>query len=220
MDFRALVFTKTEGFRHPSIPNGLAAFRALGAEHGFAVDATEDAAAFHPDTLARYAAVVFLNTSGDVLDATGQTALQAFVRSGGGFVGVHAASDTEYDWPWYGGLVGAYFDGHPEPQTATVVVADVAHPSTAGLPARWERYDEWYNFRAPPEGVTILARLDEATYEGGTMGADHPIAWNHAYDGGRAWYTAGGHTAESYAEPLFRAHLLGGLLWVAGRDGT
>lgn len=215
---RVLVFTATNGWRHASIPAGIAAVRDLGAAHGIGVAATEDSTQFHPDTLARYDAVVFLNTSGDVLDEAGQAALQAFVESGGGFVGVHAASDTEYEWPWYGDLVGAYFADHPEQQTATVVVADSTHPSTAGLPTRWERFDEWYNFQSSPADVRVLARLDESTYEGGTMGGDHPIAWSHAVGAGRAWYTALGHTAESYAEPLFRQHLLGGLLWTLGRS--
>ncbi|MEM6782948.1 MAG: ThuA domain-containing protein [Bacteroidota bacterium] len=217
--FRVLVFSKTEGYRHASIADGIAALRDLGTAHGFAVDATEDASAFRDTTLATYAVVVFLSTTGEVLDAAAEAALQGFVQGGGGFVGIHAASDTEYDWPWYGALLGAYFDSHPEEQTATVVVPDTAHPSTADLPERWERFDEWYNFQAPPEGVRVLARLDASTYDGGTMGDDHPIAWCHEFDGGRAWYTAGGHTAESYAEPLFRAHLLGGIRWAAGRAG-
>ena len=132
---------------------------------------------------------------------------------------MHSAADTEYDWPWYGGLVGAYFRNHPQIQRAAIDVADTGHASTAGLPRRWLRTDEWYNFAANPRGrVRVLATLDESTYSpgDGAMGRDHPIAWAHAYDGGRAWYTGGGHSAEAYAEPLFRAHLLGGLLYAAG----
>ena len=133
-----------------------------------------------------------------------QAEIERYIRAGGGYVGVHSACDTEYDWPWYGQLVGAYFNHHPEIQTATVRSKIAAHPSTAGLPERWERTDEWYDFRTSPRGqVQVLLRLDEATYRGGGMGADHPIAWYHDVDGGRAWYTAGGHTAESYREPLF-----------------
>jgi type 1 glutamine amidotransferase len=130
---------------------------------------------------------------------------------------VHSATDTEYDWPWYGGLVGAYFQGHPAIQPAALVVVDRVHPSTRTLPARWERTDEWYNFRSNPRArVHVLATADETTYSGGEMGADHPIAWCQFYDGGRAWYTALGHTRESYAEPFFLRHLLGGIQFAAG----
>ena len=215
---QVLVFSKTTGFRHASIPAGIAAVEGLGAEHGFTVTATEDASAFTADGLATYDAVVFLNTTGDVLGSAEQEAFEAYLASGGGFVGVHSAADTEYDWPWYGGLVGAYFESHP-PATpdATVRVADRVHPATAGLPASWARTDEWYNFRASPRGdVHVLATLDETTYSGGTMRGDHPIAWCQAYEGGRSFYTAGGHTAEAFSEPLFLDHLWGGLGWAAG----
>lgn len=214
---RVLVFTRTMGYRHASIPDGIAAVEAAGRQHGFAVDATEDPGVFTDAGLAPYRAVVFLSTSDDVLDAAQQAAFERYVRGGGGFAGIHAASDTEYGWPWYGGLVGAYFDQHPKVQPASIVVEDGDHPSTAGLPARWDRTDEWYNFRSNPrDSVRVLAVLDEASYEGGTMGGDHPIAWCRVYDGGRSWYTALGHTAESYAEPSFRAHLAGGIRWAAG----
>ena len=215
---RVVVFTRTEGFRHASIPAGVGALREVAAARGLAVAPTEDPADLRtlgPDV----AAVVFLNTTGDVLDAPAEAALRAYVEGGGGWLGVHSASDTEVDWPWYGALVGAYFESHPEVQEAALDVVAPAHPAVRGLPARWVRTDEWYNFRARPAGVTVLLRLDEATYEGGTMGADHPIAWAHAVGRGRAVYTALGHTAESYAEPLFRAHLGAALGWVAGRDG-
>jgi type 1 glutamine amidotransferase len=215
--FAVLVFTKTTAFRHDSIPQGIAAIEALGAEHSFAVDDTEDAARFSDASLARYKAVIFLNTTGDILDADQKAAFERYIRSGGGFVGVHSASDTEYRWPWYGRLVGTWFASHPQIQRATVHVADAGHPSTKGLPAAWERTDEWYNFRSNPrEAVRVLATLDEATYSDGAMGADHPISWCHEVDGGRSWYTAMGHTKESYAEPLFRLHLLGGIESAAG----
>lgn len=221
---RVLVFSKTAGFRHDSIPDGIAAIRELGvvslagATPAFEVDATEDAAAFTDANLAKYAAVVFLSTTGNVLDDTQQAAFERFIRSGRGYVGVHAASDTEYEWPWYAKLVGAYFKGHPDIQKATVIVEDRTHPSTSMLPERWERTDEWYFFRDNPRArVKVLARLDETTYNPGpgAMG-DHPIAWYHEYDGGRAWYTAGGHTKESFKDELFRGHLRGGILWAMG----
>lgn len=218
--FTVLVFSKTTGFRHDSIPQGIAAIEALGSEHGFAVDSTEDAARFSDAMLARYRVVIFLNTTGEILDAGEKAAFERYIRSGGGFVGIHSASDTEYGWPWYGRLVGTWFASHPQIQRATVHIANPDHPSMKGLPALWERTDEWYNFRGNPRGVVqILATLDEATYSGGAMGADHPIAWCQEIDGGRSWYTAMGHTKESYAEPLFRLHLLGGIESAAGGAG-
>jgi type 1 glutamine amidotransferase len=212
-----LVFTRTAGYRHDSIPDGVDAIRALGDAHGVVVDQSEDLLAIEDANLARYAAVICLSTTGDFLDPTRQAALQRYVRGGGGFVGIHGAADAEYDWPWYGGLVGAFFDSHPEIQTASVRVTDSADPATVGLPDPWLRTDEWYNFRTNPRdaGAHVVLTLDESSYSGGTMGADHPIAWYHAYEGGRAWYTAGGHTSASFADPLFQAHLWGGIAYAA-----
>jgi type 1 glutamine amidotransferase len=213
--FKVLVFSRTAAFRHASIPNGIAAIGQLGTQNDFNVVASENAADFTDTNLAQFRAVIFLSTTGDVLDAAQQSAFERYIRGGGGYVGIHAASDTEYDWPWYGGLVGAWFSSHPAIQRASVLVEDLEHPSSRFLPEAWVRNDEWYNFRSNPRAnVHVLARLDESTYSGGTMG-DHPIAWFHEYDGGRAWYTAGGHTPESYAEPLFVTHLLGGILYAA-----
>ncbi|MFJ4926768.1 ThuA domain-containing protein [Streptomyces sp. NPDC088736] len=214
---RVLVFSRTAGFRHDAIPEGIAALRELGAEGGFTVDATEDAGAFTPRNLARYDAVVFLSTTGDVLDDTQQGAFERYIERGGGYAGIHAAADTEYDWAFYGGLVGAWFQSHPAIQPATVDIEDGGHPATSGLPRVWERTDEWYNYRSDPrEQVHVLASLDESSYSGGTMNGDHPIAWCQEYRGGRAFYTGGGHTKESYADPAFRRHLLGGLRYATG----
>jgi type 1 glutamine amidotransferase len=214
MSLAVLVFSRTTGFRHASIPAGIAALFDLGATHGFTVLATEDAAEFH--RLTAYQVVIFLNTSGDVLDDPQRAAFEAYIRAGGGYVGVHSASNTEYDWPFYGALVGAYFDQHPHVQEAAVTVADPEHPATAHLPARWVRTDEWYDFRSHVRGrARVLLALDESTYAGGRMGEDHPFAWCHESLGGRAFYTAGGHTDESYADPDFRSHLLGGIRWAA-----
>ena len=216
-ELRIRVFTGTTEYRHDAIPDAVRALRALGAEHGFGVDQTEDPDVFTDAALASYQAVVFLMTTGDVLDPAQQAEIERYIRAGGGYVGVHSACDTEYDWPWYGQLVGAYFQHHPEIQAATVQVEDRSHPSTTMLPERWERTDEWYDFRANPRGqVNVLARLDESTYTGGMMGDDHPVSWWHDFDGGRSWYTALGHTAESYAEPLFLQHLLGGIRYAMG----
>ncbi|MFL5972359.1 MAG: ThuA domain-containing protein [Gaiellaceae bacterium] len=216
---RILVFTKTAGFRHTSIPVAVRAIRELGQRHGLTVDATEDAGAFTQSNLRQYRAVVFLLTTGDVLNEAQQAAFERFVRGGGGFAGVHSAADTEDGWEWYGRLLGTRFRSHPQIQRAAVRVSNRKHPSTSGLPANWLRVDEWYNFtRNPRPAVEVLARLDEASYApgDGAMGADHPIAWAHSFQGGRSWFTGGGHTDESYAEPLFRRHLLGGIRYAAG----
>ncbi|MFE6225947.1 ThuA domain-containing protein [Streptomyces sp. NPDC057854] len=215
--YRILVFSKTAGFRHSSIDDGVAALRALGTTNNFTVDATEDAQAFTSGNLARYKAVVFLSTTGDVLDGTQQTAFEQYVQGGGGYVGIHAAADTEYDWPFYEGLAGALFHSHPAIQPATVRVEDRAHDATAHMGSAWQRTDEWYNYRTNPRTTAhVLASLDESSYAGGNMAGDHPIAWCKDYQGGRAFYTGGGHTDESYTDPAFRRHLLGGIRWAAG----
>lgn len=216
---RVLIFSRTAGFRHSSIPNGLAAIRKLGAENGFGVDATEDAGAFTSKNLARYAAVVFLNTTGDVLDAAQQDDFERYIQAGGGYVGIHSATDTEYDWPWYGRLAGAYFNGHPNNpnvRKATFRVVDKNNPSTAGLPDRWEREDEFYNFKSIDPTIHVLVDIDEKSYEGGTNGDRHPMSWYHDFDGGRAWYTNMGHTEATYTESNFLRHLLGGLRYAIG----
>ena len=219
-DFTVLIFSKTAGFRHDSIPAGITAIGQLATQHNFTVETTEDASQFTAANLARFDAVVWLSTTGDVLNASQQTAFENYIR-GGGYVGVHAASDTEYDWPWYGRLVGAYFASHPANQDATVRIEDPTHPSTAGLPTAWPRHDEWYNYRDNPRNnVHVLATLDESTYTGGTMGSDHPIAWCRGYDGGRSWYTGMGHTSASYSEAHFRTHLLGGIRYAALGSGN
>ncbi|MFI7080534.1 ThuA domain-containing protein [Micromonospora sp. NPDC049903] len=216
--YDVLVFSKTAGFRHDSIAVGTQAIRDLGAANSFTVTATEDAAAFTTGNLAQYEAVVFLNTTGDVLNATQQTAFESYINAGGGFVGVHAAADTEYGWSFYGNLVGAYFRSHPAIQQATVRVENRAHAATAHLPQNWVRTDEWYDFQTNARsGARVLATLDESTYSGGVMGADHPIAWCKTVNSGRSFYTGGGHTQASYAEPAFRAHLLGGIRYAAAR---
>lgn len=214
--FGVLVFTKTAGFRHGSIAAGARALAELGPAHGFTTTHTEDAAIFTDADLAPFAVIVFLNTTGDILDDDQQAAMERFVRAGGGFVGIHSAADTEYAWPWYAGLVGAQFRSHPAIQPAEIDVIDRDHPSTRHLPARWARTDEWYDFRSQPaDTVRVLMNLDESTYTGGVMGDPHPIAWYHHYDGGRALYTAGGHTDESFAEPDFRQHLAAAIRWAA-----
>jgi type 1 glutamine amidotransferase len=220
--FRVLVFSKTTGFRHDSIPAGVAAIRRLGREHRFGVDHTEDEGRFTDRNLARYAAVVFLSTTGEPLASRShRRAFRRYIHWGGGFLGVHAASDAFYRWRWYVGLVGASFRAHPSgTPLADVRVEDRRTAATRGLPKVWRRVDEWYAFRSNPRAhVHVLAKLDERSYDAGgaAMGADHPIAWCHRYAGGRSVYTAMGHTSESYGEPRFAAHLLGAIRMAAGR---
>ncbi|TWG99002.1 glucose/arabinose dehydrogenase [Nocardioides sp. J9] len=219
-EFDALVFSKTAAFRHSSIDEGVAAIQQLGLEHGFNVTATEDSTVFTDENLEQYEVVIFLSTTGDVLNTAQQGAFERYIQAGGGYAGIHAASDTEYSWPWYGELVGSYFANHPPgTPTATVKVEDPAHASTAGIAPLWERVDEWYNFQTNPRGkVHVLASMDESTYSpgGGAMGVEHPIAWCQDYDGGRSWYTGMGHTEESFTDETFLQHLLGGIQTAAG----
>ncbi len=216
--FDVLVFSRTTGFRHGSIAAGIAAIESLGAANDFTVTATENQNLFTDANLEQYEAVVFLNTTGNPLGGTQQAVFERYIQSGGGYLGVHAAADAEYNWSWYGDLMGAYFQSHPSIQQATINVADKAHPATRNLPDRWSRTDEWYNYQVNPRGdVHVLMTLDESTYSGGSDGFDHPIAWCHEYDGGRSFYTGLGHTSSTYSEPLFLDHLLGGIQYAAGQ---
>lgn len=221
LPFRVLLFSRTTGFRHDSIPAARAALEELGASNGYVAEASEEPGAFTAANLMRFRVVVFLMTTGSPVDDAGRAAFADWIAAGGSYLGLHSAADTGYDWPFYGALVGAYFKQHPAVQAADVVleVTDPPHPATAGLPARWRRTDEWYDFQTNPRAdVTVLATVDEGSYSGGTMGADHPIVWAHPTSaGGRAVYTAMGHTIASWAEPSFRQHVVGALRWAAGR---
>lgn len=217
-EFAVLVFSKTAGFRHDSIEKGVEAIKQLGQEHGFQVEATEDSTQFTPENLSRFAAVVFNNTTQTVFNAEQRAAFKQYIQNGGGFVGIHAASDTEYDWEWYGRLVGAYFAGHPRVQEAVVRIEMPGHPATKHLSESWTRRDEWYNFRQNPRNnVRVLLSLDTDSFRGSTMKEDHPISWYHEFDGGRSFYTGFGHTKETFAEEDFLKFLLGGILWTVGK---
>lgn len=216
---RILVFSKTAGFYHESIPAGQAAIMQLAKENNFKVDTTTDANWFTEDSLKHYAAVVFLNTTMDVLNHVQEAEFERYIQAGGGFVGIHSASDTEYDWGWYGRLVGGYFNGHPPGTSEAVLhVEDHNHGSCKHLKDTWKRTDEWYNFKNLNPDVKVLLKIDEKSYKGGTNGDNHPMAWYHEYDGGRAWYTALGHTIESYSEPEFLKHILGGIKYAIGKN--
>lgn len=232
-EFEVLVFSKTATFRHLSIPDGIAAIRDLGERNDFAVEATEDAGQFTRRNLKRFEAVIFLLTTGTVLDEPQKRALMRYVRRGGGYVGIHSAADTEHEWPFYGRLVGAWFQNHPVQQTAEFITEARTHPATAHLDARFTVFDEFYSFKSNPRpDARVLLSIDESTYSpdpntsnlpGGTpstgaMG-DHPMAWCHdstrgrrGKPGGRSFYTALGHESYLYQLEWFRTHVLGGIL--------
>lgn len=214
---RVLVFSKTAAFRHTSIETGAQAIVEMGREKGFRVDTSENAAIFTDDSLRNYSAVIFLSTTGDILNPAQEAAFERYIQSGGGFVGVHAATDTEYDWKWYGRLVGAYFQNHPKIQEARLErIPDAAFPGLDSLPREWEHTDEWYNFRQVPDHVNVLLNLDESSYEGGKNGEQHPMVWYHEYDGGRAFFTGLGHTEEAYSEPSVLKILEEGIFYAIG----
>lgn len=217
---KVLVFTKTTGWRHNSIPVGISAIQKLGASNNFDVDTTENAETFNEDSLKKYSAVIFLNTTGDVLNYHQQVSFERYIQAGGGYVGIHSATDTEFDWRWYGRLAGAYFDGHPEPQMASLIIKDNQNISTKHLPAIWKRFDEWYNFKMLANDIHVLITIDEKSYKGGKNGAYHPMAWYHNYDGGRAFYTELGHTDDSYVDPLYLKHILGGIEYAIGDNNN
>jgi PKD repeat protein len=235
-DFNVLVFSRTAGFRHSNIDEGITAIKLLGEQHNFGVDAIEEPSLFTDAFLNRYDAVIWLSTTGDVLNDDQQAAFERYIRAGNGYVGIHAAADTEYGWPWYGKLVGAYFRNHPNgTPTATVITEDPTHLSTSHLPARWTRVDEWYNYQGttdPAVGgggtdfsarnnpVHVLLKMDESTYAeadgSDDVDDDHPISWCQRYDGGRSWYTGMGHTEASFEESDFLQHVLAGIEIAAG----
>lgn len=220
---RVLVFSKTAGFHHESIPDGVAAIQKLGSQNKFDVDTTSNAEWFNEDSLKKYAAVVFLSTTGDLLNHYQEAELERYIQASGGFVGIHAAADAEYDWSWYGRLVGGYFlthpgirDTFPNVQFGTLQVVDKDHVSTKDLPVEWKRTDEFYSFKKMDSTVNVLIKIDEKSFKGGYNGDNHPMAWYHDYDGGRAWYTNLGHTKETFTEDLFLKHLLGGIQYAIG----
>lgn len=214
---KLLVFSKTAGFKHASIPVGIAAIQKLGAENGFDVDTTKNADQFNDENLKKYSAVIFLSTTGNVLDYKQEAAFERYIQSGGGFVGVHAATDTEYDWGWYGRLVGAYFVSHPKQQEARFIIKDKNFGATKFFTdSVWQRKDELYNYKNISPDLHILVTIDETSYEGGINGKFHPMAWYHDFDGGRSFYTGLGHTDESWSEENFLKHLLGGIQYAIG----
>ena len=222
---KILVFSKTVGYHHESIAEGNVAIEKLGGQNNFDVDTTTDAAMFTEDTLKKYAAVVFLSTTGDVLDYLQEAAFEQYIQAGGGYMGIHAAADCEYDWGWYGRLVGGYFLSHPgihdtfpNIQQGMLNVVEKDNIATKFLPPQWNRTDEFYSYKKLSKDTKVLLKIDEKSYHGGENGDNHPMAWYHEYDGGRAFYTALGHTKESFAEDLYLKHILGGIQYAIGKN--
>lgn len=217
--YQVLLFTKSVSypFRHSSISDGVQMFRAMSRKHRFGLTWTDDAAIFDDhDRLRGFDVVVFFQTSGDVLDAGQKEAFQEYIRNGGNFMGIHGATFTMMEWPWYARLVGALHDGHPGRQTAAVRVEDPHHPSTAHLPPVWIVTDEWYDFRQLSDEIRVVLSVDESTYSGGKMPDFHPIAWyQEDFEGARSFYTLLGHPEEVFDDPWFQQHVLGGLWWAA-----
>jgi type 1 glutamine amidotransferase len=212
-----LIFCKTNGYHHASITTGIAAITQLGKEHGFAVDTTADSTWFRPNILKKYSALIFLSTTGTVFGPEEEKALQEYIHQGGGFVGVHAAADCEYNWQWYGNLVGGYFKSHPKQQEAKFIIVDKNNPATQGLPDPWTHFDELYNYKYYAPDIKVLIKVDETSYTGGANGDNHPMAWYHDFEGGRSFYTALGHTDATWADPLFLHHLLAGIQYAIGK---
>ncbi|CAI4212863.1 unnamed protein product [Parascedosporium putredinis] len=238
--FRVLVFSKTAAYRHACIPAGHAAFADLAAKSNglFSVVSTEDAETyFTPESLSGFATVIFFQNSREVLTTVQMDALKGFIAQGGGYVGVHCASGAMYSDPWYGKLVGAFFDFHPEPQRGLLKVENEDHYLSApwvpasgqGLDAiPW--FDEWYNYKTNPRlssavsdedglaPLTVLLSVDHESFEGSTMGAGHPIAWCRNFGSARSFYTALGHFDEAYQEERFTEQLRRAILWTAKRE--
>ena len=208
---KILIFSETKGYRHESIESGREAITKLCLDNHISVDSTEDPGKFNDAFLKNYDAIIFLNTTGDLFNEEQQNAFQNYIHLGGAWVGIHAATDAEYNWPWYGKLAGAYFKSHPAQQEAKVKVTDRENPSTKMLPAEWKRFDEWYNYKDVSKNIKVLAYLDETSYKGGEMNGSHPIVWYQDFEGGKAFYTGFGHTKETFNDPLFMNHLLGGI---------
>jgi type 1 glutamine amidotransferase len=190
---------------------------ALAASTGqFSVEATEDVASITRASLASHDVLFFALTTGELpLDADQKSAILDFVSGGKGFLGVHSATDTLYEWPEYGGLVGAYFKEHPWTQSAGVIVEDEGHPATAGLGGRFTINEEFYAFRENPRPrVHVLLRLDAASV--GTSG-DYPLAWTQTYGLGRSYYNALGHFQETWRDARFQRQLVGAIQWLAQR---
>ncbi|MDB4583580.1 ThuA domain-containing protein [Draconibacterium sp.] len=219
-----LVFSKTSGFRHASISSGLKMLYDNSRKQNWIITATEDASLLRDEFLARFDVAVFLNPTGDAICDMGQEAFEKFMKKGKGFVGIHAASDCEYEWPYYGNLVGAYFLTHPPAQKATVIFENYDHPAMKPFEGMktYTTVDEWYSFKKNPRpNVNVLARLDENTIKKSNNDTwkmdDHPLIWWNDKDGIRSFYTVFGHTHEAFQDELVIEHIKNAINWSAKR---
>ena len=219
-EIKLLLFTKTEAFRHKSIPKAISTITKIAKDNGWKIEATENASVFNSKKLQKFNVLIFANTTGDILNKKQQIAFEEYIKNGGGYVGIHSASDTEHTWPFYAEMVGAQFKNHPKVQTATLNVNQKnVHPSIAHLGETFQHTDEWYNFKKPvAEYVNVLLDLDESTYDGPHMGIYHPIAWFHEFKGGKVFYTGMGHTNEAYDVPEFTKHITEGIRWASSTE--
>lgn len=211
---RVLIFSLTTSFRHKSIKEGIVAIKKLAAENNFEVDTSENVTAFTKENLSKYKTLIFLNPTGsNVFSDEQKQALKTYINNGGGLLGIHAATDFCFEWEWYGKMIGAFFTNHPKVQQAKLISLRPKDKLMKGMPEEWLHTDEWYNFKTFNKDVTVLVKVDETSYQGGTMNNEHPIVWYHKFEGGRVFYTGLGHTPEAYSNPLFLQQLLNGLKW-------
>jgi uncharacterized protein len=216
LQFKALVISKTEGFRHESIEAGIEGLKKLAKENYFLLDHTEDVDIFASERLHEYDVVILLNTTGEIFLPDHQEGFKKFVQDGKGVVGIHSATDTSYEWPWYNKLIGAQFASHPQIQTARIKTLRSDHPSTYHLPQEWIWTDEWYNFKNFNDEVEVLLEIDGSSYDTGDENVgSHPIAWYQEYEGGRVFYSGLGHVKHAYEDPFFLRHILGGIWYAA-----
>lgn len=211
---KIFILTETKGYRHESIEAGLAMFNKRADDWRVEISHAEESAVMKEQDIKEYDIIVLLNSTGNIFTEEEQALLEEYLAAGGAILGIHAAADAEYDWPWYGQMLGGWFRSHPEIQEAKCLVADGNHPVATGLPAVWERTDEWYNFKHLSHDNKVILLLDESTYSGGIHGDYHPISWCREWGGGRIFYTGMGHTAETYSEPLFQTHIQNAIQWL------
>ncbi len=215
-DFSVLILTETQGYiHHDAIREGTKLITKLGSENNFNVTHTNSSKFISKKKLKQTDVIIFLCTTLDVLNNEEQSMVEEFIKNGGGYVGIHSATDTEYDWKWYGKLVGGYFKNHPKIQKARIYTVDNKHISTTHLDDSWEITDEWYNYKDLNPDINVLLNLDESSYKGGENGVNHPITWFHEFDGGKSFYTGLGHKAEVYEDKRFIKLLLGGIFYAS-----
>ena len=214
--YSVLVITETKGWVHDSIESGLKLIQNIGNKNNFNVYHSDNSSVITYKNLKEIKTIIFLNTTEEILTDVEQKVMESFIKSGKGFVGVHAAADTEYNWQWYGKLVGAYYRNHPEVMNGKILT--INHKITNHLDSEWEIEDEWYNFDYVNYDINILLNLDEDSYIGGEHPDYHPITWYHEYDGGRSFYTGLGHTKEVYEDERFIKLLEKGILYASFED--